>query len=166
MQTAQLIRTVRHPIPSHFVMVRRTNAIDSMAVLAPFRGARKMCAVIPAPSWQGGPLTRPRCIPPAHDAFRHRAFSASTKRLAVSSPFSGSLHAPLKTPWSGVLPLNSARETSLSLRPSTKGRIAAPWHPRAGLGAFRSTCTEPRNAANKGSILRTSRGESCCDCGE
>ena len=39
-----------------------------------------------APSWQGGPLARPRCIPPAWRRSRRRASSAPTKRLAVSSP--------------------------------------------------------------------------------
>jgi hypothetical protein len=35
-----------------------------------------------------------------------------------------------------ALPVDHAREISLSPHPSTEGRFAAPWHPRAGLGAF------------------------------
>jgi hypothetical protein len=48
-----------------------------------------------------------------------------------------------ETPWSHVLPLNHAREISISLHPSTQGRFAAPWHPRSGLEISLSACTEP-----------------------
>lgn len=119
-----------------------------------------------AQSWQGDPLARPRCIPPAHDA--HPASSRSRHRIvspihhsqdlepsrstctepwrtvmADPAPLGRSLRAPPRPPWptvrrldaASVLPLNHAREISLSLHPSTEG-VSPPSEPRAGLGAF------------------------------
>lgn len=116
------------------------------------RAGRKMCAVIPAPSWQGVPLARPRCIPPAHDA--HPASSRKPRQQTVSpvnhsadlepsrstatapwrnvatvpSSLGRSLHTPPRPPWSGVLPLNHAREISLS-RPIDQRAFRRPLAP-------------------------------------
>jgi len=110
-------------------------------------------------SWQGDPLARPRCIPPANDAVSgvepdrvRRPYRRSITRWSWSlpappAPNHGGTFCPFHrhpgrasklpgTPWSPVLPVNHAREISLSLHPSPKRRFVAPWHPRAGLGAF------------------------------
>lgn len=110
-----------------------------------------------AQSWQGVPLARPRCIPPAVDADRHRADSASQTVSPVNhsqdmepsrstctvpwrtvmagpAPLIRSLQAP-QDPMVTVLPVKHARKISLSQHPSTKG-FRAPRYLRAGLGDF------------------------------
>lgn len=66
-----------------------------------------------------------------------------------------------ETPWptlrrldaASVLPLDYARETSLSLHPSTEGRFVALGTPEQRLEPSRSTCTEPWKTARRSIAL-------------
>lgn len=66
--------------------------------IRPWKAARKMCAVVPHNLGKGARLRAP-VASLRRGARRHRAVSAPSKRLAVSSPRQGASMLP-ETPWS------------------------------------------------------------------
>ena len=89
---------------------------------------RKMCGVRHHLSWQGDPLTRPRCIPPVIGASKASSFSYAIKsyrRLITHSVWplhhqSGSLQAPQHP-----MALPSGHRAFLPL-----GTLTISWRPR------------------------------------
>ncbi len=78
-------RLLLFPAPSLILasVVAGFSCFVSFVLCPPFLCVPQDVCCNTAPTWQGGPLARPRCIPPARGASRHRAGSAPFKRIVV-----------------------------------------------------------------------------------